>query len=138
MEDLHLRASAYGMPGVKVDGMDVDAVMAATSKAVDRARSGGGPTLIEAKTYRFAGHSRADAATYRPSEEVEEWRKRDPLILTRRSIIAKGLADAAALDDLDESIRADIAKIVMRVQELPGPAIEAMFGHVWHDSTIAG
>jgi len=138
MEDLHLRASAYGMPGVKVDGMDVDAVIAAASDAVARARSGGGPTLIEAKTYRFAGHSRADAATYRPQEEVDEWRKRDPLIVTRRSIIAKGLADDAALDALDERVRADVAGIVARVQELPGPAMAAMFGHVWHDSPSVG
>lgn len=138
MEDLHLRASAYGMPGVKVDGMDVDAVIAATSEAVDRARSDGGPTLIEAKTYRFAGHSRADAATYQPREEVEEWRKRDPLIVTRRSIIAKGLADDASLDALDESTRAVVAGIVARVQELPRPAMAAMFGHIWHDSPNVG
>ncbi len=83
VRDISVRAQGYGAPGVTVDGMDVAAVFEATSEAVRRARKGGGPSLIEAKTYRFFGHSRGDPhfGPYRSQEEVEKWRKRDPILL---------------------------------------------------------
>src|SRR5581483_12042181 len=77
--DVAERAKAYGIPGVTIDGMDVMAVYAASSAAVQRARAGKGPTLIECKTYRFLGHSRGDPCGYRSKEEVESWRRRDPI-----------------------------------------------------------
>ena len=76
------RAASYNMPSEIVDGQDVDAVRASLDRAVARARSGGGPTLIEAKTYRYAGHSRSDTAPYRPEGELEAWLARDPIELT--------------------------------------------------------
>jgi TPP-dependent pyruvate/acetoin dehydrogenase alpha subunit len=81
IDDLADRAQAYGMPGVIVDGQDVAAVHAAASEAVARARAGEGPTLLEAKTYRFRGHSRTDPAKYRPPGELDRWKQRDPIDL---------------------------------------------------------
>jgi len=77
--DIGGRAAAYGMPGRVVDGNDVLAVRAAALEAVGRARSGDGPTLLEARTYRHKGHSKVDPGTYRPQQEVEEWLGRDPI-----------------------------------------------------------
>lgn len=86
VEDISTRAQGYNAPGVTVDGMDVVAIQEATREAVERAREGGGPSLIEAKTYRFFGHSRGDPhfGPYRSEAEVKKWRKRDPLILAEK------------------------------------------------------
>jgi len=129
--DLHLRASSYAMPAAVVDGMDVVAVMAALEDAAALARSGGGPTLVEAKTYRFAGHSRADTAPYRPEGELELWRERDPLLVTRRALIATALADDTSLDRIDSDVRARLDETVRRVSALPGPSPAAMFDNIW-------
>ncbi len=90
------RAGAYGMPSARVDGNDVEAVFAVTRRAVDRAREGGGPMLIECETYRQRGHSRSDPGTYRPREEVEYWLARDPLTLSSRRLMDRRLLDEAA------------------------------------------
>ena len=79
ISQLSLRAAAYGMPGVTVDGQDVTAVYAAAHEAVERARRGEGPTLIECKTYRWHGHSEHDKACYRTDEELAMWKSRDPI-----------------------------------------------------------
>ena len=90
IDDIAVRATAYGMPSEIVDGQDVDAVGAAIARAVERARRGDGPTLIEMKTYRYSGHSRSDPATYRPTGELDTWLKRDPIeILAKRLIEEK-------------------------------------------------
>jgi len=88
------RAAANGMPGVLVDGNDVVAVRDAMSVAVHRARSGGGPSVLEALTYRHFGHSRTDPGTYRPAEEVQEWLARDPLLVARRRLEVQGTPEA--------------------------------------------
>ena len=129
-EDLHVRATSYGIPGVVVDGMDVVAVQETIATAVARARAGDGPTLIEAKTYRFAGHSRADTAPYRPEGELDEWRKRDPLLVTREALIATGVADAARLDVVEAQARAEVGRVVVDVEALPLPGVEAMFENI--------
>ncbi len=85
------RAYSYNMPGLVVDGMDVEAVYDAARQAVDRARKGSGPSLIEAKTYRWYGHSRSDPRVYRTREEEAEWKRRDPLILFRGKLLDRGL-----------------------------------------------
>src|SRR2546422_5817686 len=85
--DIALRAKGYGMPGVTVDGMDVMAVRGAAMTAVDVARVGGGPTLIEAKTYRYYGHNEGDPQVYRTEREIEEWRKVDPIVRLRTKLI---------------------------------------------------
>ena len=129
-EDLHVRATAFGIPGIVVDGMDVAAVQDSIAGAVDRARAGGGPSLVEAKTYRFAGHSRADTAPYRPEGELEKWRKRDPLLVTRESLIASGTADAARLDALEADVRAEVGRVLADVEQLPSPGLDAMFDNI--------
>jgi pyruvate dehydrogenase E1 component alpha subunit len=87
------RAPAYRIPAEVIDGNDVVAVEEAVSGAVDRARKGDGPTVLEARTYRHYGHSRTDPATYRPADEVREWLARDPLIVARERLAALGMAD---------------------------------------------
>jgi len=91
-ESIATRASAYGIPGVSVDGTDVLRVYEAARAAVQRARRGEGPTLIECRTYRHMGHSRIDPATYRPREEVEEWLRRDPIQRLRRGVLERAVA----------------------------------------------
>jgi pyruvate dehydrogenase E1 component alpha subunit len=130
-EDLHLRSTSYGIPGEVVDGMDVAAVQETIGRAVARARAGHGPSLVEAKTYRFAGHSRADTAPYRPEGELEHWRTKDPLLVTRSAILASGMADAAQLDAVESSVREGLAQVVAQVEALPAPGIGAMFDNIY-------
>ena len=102
-----------GMPGVLVDGNDVVAVRDTVAEAVERARSGRGPTVIEALTYRHFGHSRTDPATYRPKQEVEEWLARDPLLVARRRLVDSGVAEAEAMRAMSE---ADLRAMVRMIE----------------------
>ena len=97
IEDLARRADAYGMPGIIVDGQDVFAVHRETSEAIARAEMGGGPTLLEMKTYRFRGHSRSDPAKYRPDGELERWKARDPI-----ELLGARLAETNALSRAEQ------------------------------------
>jgi acetoin:2,6-dichlorophenolindophenol oxidoreductase subunit alpha len=102
LDDLARRADAYAMPGVIVDGQDVGAVYDVAKEAIERARAGGGPTLIEAKTYRYSGHSRTDPGKYRAPGELDAWKQRDPITLLGEAVIAAGLqteAEQAAIWD---------------------------------------
>ena len=130
------RAAANGMPGVIVDGNDVVAVQRATAQAVDRARGGDGPTVIEALTYRHYGHSRTDPATYRPAEEVEEWLARDPLIVTRRQLLEFGAdeADVAAADARADEI---VAAASRAAQDAPAADPDHALDDVWADGGAA-
>ena len=131
IEDLHLRAASYDMPAIVVDGMEVPAVRAAIAEAVERARSGGGPTFVEAKTYRFAGHSRADTAPYRPAGELEYWTERDPIRLGRAALEASGELDAAAIADLEAAVGRRLEEVIETVQALPDPHVNTMFDNIW-------
>jgi acetoin:2,6-dichlorophenolindophenol oxidoreductase subunit alpha len=91
--DIAGRARAYDMPSAVVDGNDLWAVFAAASEAVERARNGGGPTLLECQTYRHYGHSKSDPAPYRPTEEVERWLARDPLKIARSKLLEDGVSE---------------------------------------------
>jgi len=130
IEDLHLRANSYAMPNLKVDGMDIYLVREALQGAIDRARSGGGPTLIEAKTYRFAGHSRADQALYRPEGELEMWQKRDPIKVTEDHLIKKGVLTEAKAKELQEAADKFMLEIVSKTQADPEPEIGNMFKNI--------
>ncbi|MEE8498186.1 MAG: thiamine pyrophosphate-dependent dehydrogenase E1 component subunit alpha [Acidimicrobiia bacterium] len=101
------RASAYGLESIVIDGNDPDAVFLTASEALDRARSGGGPTLIEAITYRTGGHSRADPAKYRPQSEVEAWADRDPIPLYHSRLLSLGVPEAQL-----SSIQREIAEAI--------------------------
>jgi len=131
LEDLHMRAESYKMPHYAVDGMDVHATRKGIKEAVERARSGGGPTLIEAKTYRFAGHSRADKALYRPEGELEKWEKRDPIKLTEEDLVKRGLLDAAKIEKMRADMTKTIEGVVATCQAAPDPTVASMFENVF-------
>src|ERR671923_2898229 len=99
--DIARRAEPFDVPARVVDGNDLWAVVEAATEAVERARSGGGPTLLECETYRHYGHSKSDPATYRPEEEVERWLARDPLTLARGRLLELGVReeDVARVDE---------------------------------------
>ncbi|MEU9336949.1 thiamine pyrophosphate-dependent dehydrogenase E1 component subunit alpha [Streptomyces sp. NPDC048290] len=124
------RASGFGFPGIAVDGNDVLACLAATTEALDRARSGGGPTLVEAVTYRVNAHTTADDATrYRPSSEDEEWAAKDPLDRLRRHLTANGLADDAFFADVEHQERSLAEHLRAGCRELPAPDPSTPFTH---------
>lgn len=100
--DVADRAKAYGMPSEIVDGNDVAAVYLAATRAIHKARSGGGPTFIEAKTMRMHGHSEHDSAAYVPRELLEEWKKKDPILLAERMLMQLGYADEATFREVGE------------------------------------
>lgn len=131
IEDLHERAASYSMRAEMVDGMNIDAVRATLGDAVAHARAGGGPTLVEAKTYRFAGHSRSDTAPYRPDGELEAWSERDPVRVTRSDLISVGDADDAALTAIEQRVQDDVRAAVEAATAMPSPEVRAMFENVW-------
>jgi len=113
------KALAYDMPGIQVDGNDVLAVYAASKEAVDRARSGGGPSLIENVTYRMMMHTTADdPKRYRKDEEVEGWRKRDPIQRFQKYLKDKGLLSDRKIEELEAQIKAEIQQAVEHAEEL--------------------
>jgi 2-oxoisovalerate dehydrogenase E1 component alpha subunit len=126
------RARGFGFPGVMVDGNDVLAVMAVTREALDRARSGAGPTLIEAYTYRMSPHTTSDDPTrYRHSSEVEVWRLRDPIERLKVFLARQGIADRSYFDQIEHEAEA-LARLVREgVRSLPDPPAAAMFDNVY-------
>lgn len=121
------RASAYGLDSVIIDGNDLDDVRQAVASARERALAGGGPTLIEAKTYRQGGHSRADPATYRPQDEVREWLARDPIELLRNKLALS----ASAYDSLRRSVDEELEAALESAKSAPEPDLEQLFTDVW-------
>ncbi|TMB97576.1 MAG: thiamine pyrophosphate-dependent dehydrogenase E1 component subunit alpha [Chloroflexi bacterium] len=130
LEDIASRASAYAMPGEVVDGQDIDVVMQAMTRAVERARAGGGPTLLEMKTYRYAGHSRGDAAKYRPAGELERWKERDPIALYGKALQSRGVADDARLAAVRDDVTRSVAAAVAAAKVSPVPDASSIFEHV--------
>ncbi len=118
---IHKKASVFGMPGYEVDGMDVLAVRQAAQVAIDRARSGEGPTLLECMTYRFRGHSLADPDELRSPEEKEFWFARDPIKLLKNFILEKGLGTEAELKTIDDKVRLVVEDAVKFAEESPEP-----------------
>jgi pyruvate dehydrogenase E1 component alpha subunit len=131
IEDLHLRADSYAMPHFELDGMDIDAVRTGIQKAVDHARSGKGPTFVEAKTYRFSGHSRADLALYRPEGELEKWKERDPIKVTENKLIKEKLIDAAQIEKIKEDSLKVIKGVVEFCKSAPNPSLASMFQNIY-------
>jgi len=133
-----IKGRAYGVPSVRVDGNDVLAVYRVVSEAVARARSGGGPTFIEALTYRIGAHSTSDDPTrYRSQEEVEVWMKRDPLLRLRHHLVHTGQLDDAADVALEQELNAEIAAAIQAVEAFGPPPRESLFDDVyaelpWH------
>jgi TPP-dependent pyruvate/acetoin dehydrogenase alpha subunit len=125
------RAAAYGMPGETVDGNDVLAVYQAASVAVERARAGGGPTLLEALTYRMKGHAEHDGQAYVPREELEEWGRRDPIERYAATLLAAGDATAPDLAAIDRGIAEELDRDVDFAERCPHPAPADTSGDVY-------
>ena len=121
VEDISVRAAGYDMPGVTVDGNDVMAILNAAESAIENARNGGGPTLIECKTYRWLGHWTGDPQPYRTREEVEEWKKKDPIMRHRTYLIENGIATAEELDALEQKAQAEIDEAEQFALNSPEP-----------------
>jgi pyruvate dehydrogenase E1 component alpha subunit len=121
LEDVAARAPAYAMPGAVADGNDGVAVYRAALEAVARARSGGGPTLLECKTYRHRGHSRFDPAKYRPAREVESWLARDPVRVMRARLLEAGALDEAGAEAIVGDIRLAVEASARFAQDSPDP-----------------
>jgi len=119
--DVALRAAAYGMPGVVVDGNDVLAVRARMREARERARSGAGPTLIECKTYRLLGHSRGDPRRYRTPEEEAEWRRKDPIRRFRAELARRGILSPARDREIRRETRRAVSEAVRFARRSPDP-----------------
>jgi TPP-dependent pyruvate/acetoin dehydrogenase alpha subunit len=115
------RASAWGIPGVSVDGNDVEAVQEAVHRAAEQARMGGGPTLLEARTYRHCGHSKSDQCLYRTDDEEQRWIERDPLTLAEERILEREIATRAELDPIAEEVAAEVEAAVRFAEESPDP-----------------
>jgi pyruvate dehydrogenase E1 component alpha subunit len=133
LEDLHHRGESYRMPHYAIDGMDIAAVQEGIQKAVDLARSGKGPTFIEAKTYRFSGHSRADLALYRPEGELEKWQARDPIRLTEEKLVKEKVIDAAQITKIKEETLKVIRGVVEDCKSAPNPTLASMFQNIYTD-----
>jgi len=131
IENIADRAAAYGIPGVAVDGNDVLAVYEAAHEAVDRARKGEGPTLIECKTYRHKGHSRFDPATYRPKEEVGEWMKRDPIVQFKVRLLEMKTLTEEETNKIEQEVAAAVEDAVKFATESPYPAPEEAVENVF-------
>ncbi|MFE5805579.1 pyruvate dehydrogenase (acetyl-transferring) E1 component subunit alpha [Streptomyces sp. NPDC056491] len=129
---LHQRAAGFGFPGVRVDGNDVLACLAVTRWALDRARQGGGPVLIEAFTYRMGAHSTSDdPGRYRPPGEMEAWQRRDPIDRVRTHLLREGWADQAFLDAVEEESDRLVRRVRTSVRAMPDPDPGAIFRHVY-------
>jgi len=131
IDDLARRADPFDMPGVIVDGQDVEAVHAATSEAVARARAGDGPSLLEMKTYRYRGHSRSDPAKYRPEGELDAWKARDPLLVLGARIAQAGLLGEEAQAAERERVLAEIDAAAERAAAAPYLTLEEAHGYVY-------
>ncbi len=133
LDDLARRADPFGMPGVIVDGQDVDAVHAATVEAVERARRGEGPSLLEMKTYRYRGHSRSDPAKYRPEGELDRWKARDPIELLGAVLVAGSIIGPNDAGEIRTEIQAEIDAAAERAAGAPFPTLEETRPYVYAD-----
>lgn len=130
--DVAIKAAGYGMPGVIADGNDLFAVYEAAKTAMDRARGGGGPTLIEFKTYRYRPHSNADNdLKYRTQEEIDEWRTRDPITRLREYLVGNGLIGEADVAEYQDRARAEVDEATQIAERTPMPAPESLFDHLY-------
>jgi pyruvate dehydrogenase E1 component alpha subunit len=137
IHDIYMRAASYDMPRAYVDGQDVLTVRAATIEAVRRARTESMPTLLEVRTYRFMGHSMSDAVsgTYRTKAELEEYMKRDPIMVLRMQMQESGEIDDAGMAKLDEDIKAIVQDAWDFAEASPEPPLESLYEHVMVETT---
>jgi pyruvate dehydrogenase E1 component alpha subunit len=138
IENVSDRAAAYGMPGVIVDGNDVEAVYQVAGEAIARARRGEGPTLVECKTYRLCGHSRSDPRTYRAKEEEAMWDEKDPIPRLAERLKTSGLATDEDLTAIEEEVKATIDEAVAFAEQSPPPEPADTLKHVFYSNAEVG
>jgi len=129
--DIYKLADAYDMPGDSVDGMSPEAVHEAVSRAVLRAREGGGPTLLEIKTYRYKGHSMSDPQKYRTKEEVEEYKQRDPIDYVHKVLTTEFKVPEADIETINERVRQQVEECVRFSEESPWPSDDELLKDVY-------
>ena len=134
VENLAIRAEGYGIPGVTIDGTDIFKVMETTRVAIDRARAGDGPTLIECKNLRLKGHAVHDPASYVPGELLDEWRERDPISLFQKQLEGRGLLDEKILGELQARIERELDEAVEWAEESPWPEADTLEDGVFSDA----
>ncbi len=129
--DLTVRGGpAYGMPGLHVDGNDIEEMARVTREATGRARAGEGPSFIEAKTYRFRGHSMSDPMKYRSKDEAEKAKERDPIVLYESLLKERGWIDEAGLQELHDKVKQEIDEAITFAQEAPEPDLDAVYDDI--------
>ncbi|MBS1751007.1 MAG: pyruvate dehydrogenase (acetyl-transferring) E1 component subunit alpha [Bacteroidetes bacterium] len=129
--DIYKLADAYDMPGDTVDGMSPEAVHLAVQRAVKRAREGGGPTLLEIKTYRYKGHSMSDPQKYRTKEEVEEYKQRDPIEYSKNKLLNDFNVTEAEIEKINERVKAEVEESVKFAEESPWPSDDELLKDVY-------
>jgi len=133
IENIADRAIAYAIPGVIVDGNDVEAVYRCVKEAVDRARVGGGPTLIECKTYRWGTHHNAENDTYRPPAEVAEWKKKCPIKRYAKVLLEEGVLDEQGIADIEAEVKQELEDAIEYARKCSPPALESALEDVYAD-----
>ncbi|CCP38158.1 pyruvate dehydrogenase E1 component alpha subunit (plastid) [Chondrus crispus] len=133
--EIHKKAKAFGLPGIEVDGMDVLAIRNVTQQAIKRARSGEGPTLIEALTYRFRGHSLADPDELRSSQEKDAWLARDPIKYFKNCLSVNSIIDDNLLNKIHTDVKADIDQAVSFALSSPEPQIKDLKRYLFVEDT---
>src|SRR5687767_317929 len=133
VHDIYKLADAYEMPADSVDGMSAEAVHDAVSRAVKRAREGGGPTLLEIKTYRYKGHSISDPQKYRTKEEVEEYKQKDPIEQVLRTIREKRFASDEEINTINQRVNNEVEESVKFAEESPWPDDSEVYKDIYVD-----
>lgn len=131
IDNLADRSAAYGIPGVTVDGNDVVAVYEAVGEAVARARRGQGPSIVECLTYRWHGHTEGDPQTYKPKDEMEEWLKKDPILIFRKRLAELGVLAEHEADKIQQGMLDELERAVKFAEESPFPAPEETLNNVF-------
>lgn len=131
IEKLSGRAQAYGFPGVTIDGNDLIEVIQTADEAVKRARSGGGPTLIEMNTYRWKGHSKSDRGKYRTQEEVEKWKKKDPIKRYERLLLKHGLLNETKISSIKQDALKEVEDSIDYAKQGPMPTVHDVLTDVY-------
>lgn len=134
LTDIYKMGLAYDMPSQWVDGMSCEAVHEAMAEAVERARKGEGPTFLEIRTYRYRGHSMSDPAKYRTKEEVEDYKAKDPIVVTREAILKKKYATEAELTAIDEKIEEQVKASVEFAENSPWPDVSELYTDVYEQA----
>lgn len=131
IENISQRAASYGIAGVTVDGNDVLAVYEAATQAVNRARTGQGPTLLECKTYRWKGHSKSDQERYRTKQEIETWKKKDPIKRFQALLVTNGVISEKEAKQIEEEASQTIAEALEYAMASPEPSVDTILEGVY-------